>query len=48
MDAITIVLLLVNLTILGLVTWWLSNRVRSKLNEVEERHRKRWEDDENE
>ncbi|MDP6856452.1 MAG: hypothetical protein QGH13_02860 [Candidatus Thalassarchaeaceae archaeon] len=45
MDTITIVLLLVNLTILGLVSWWLSNRVRSKLNEVEERHRRRWEDD---
>ena len=48
MDAITIVLLLVNLSILGFVTWWLSNRVRSKLNEVEDRHRKRWQDDENE
>jgi hypothetical protein len=45
MDTITIVLLLVNLTILGLVAWWLSIRVRSKLNEVEERHRRRWEDD---
>ena len=48
MDLLTIVLLILNLVILGLVAMWLFNRVRTKLDEVEERHRKRWLVDENE
>ncbi len=48
MDLLTIVLLILNLVILGLVAMWLFNRVRTKLDEVEERHRKRWLIDENE
>ena len=48
MDFLTIVLLVLNLVILGLVAMWLFNRVRTKLDEVEERHRKRWLVDENE
>lgn len=48
MDFLTIVLLILNLVILGLVAMWLFNRVRTKLDEVEERHRKRWLIDENE
>ena len=48
MDLLTIVLLILNLVILGLVSMWLFNRVRTKLDEVEERHRKRWLIDENE
>jgi hypothetical protein len=48
MDQITTILFFVNIIILGLVFWWLSYRVRSKLDEVEERHRKRWNLEENE
>ncbi len=48
MDLTTNILLIVNIVILGLVTWWLSNRIRSKLDEVEERHRRRWINSENE
>ena len=48
MDLLTIVLLIINIVILGLVAMWLFNRVRTKLDEVEERHRKRWLIDENE
>ena len=46
MDLTTKILLIVNTVILCLVGWWLSARVRSKLDEVEERHRRRWEDSE--
>ncbi|MFL2976230.1 MAG: hypothetical protein ACJZ49_01620 [Candidatus Thalassarchaeaceae archaeon] len=48
MDLTTLFLLIVNIAILGLVAKWLYNRVRSKLDEVEERHRKRWLVEENE
>ncbi len=48
MEANTIILLIINLVILGLVAKWLYNRVISKLDEVEERHRKRWSVGENE
>ena len=44
MDLTTNILLIVNIVILGLVGWWLFNRVRSKLDEVVERHRRRWEE----
>jgi len=46
MDITTILLLILNLVILAFVAWWLSNRVKSKLDEVEERHRRRWIDSE--
>ena len=39
---------IINIVILGLVAKWLYNRVKSKLDEVEERHRKRWSLEENE
>ena len=48
MDLTTLFLLIVNIVILGLVAKWLYNRVVSKLDEVEERHRKRWAVEENE
>ncbi len=48
MDPTTLFLLIANLVILGLVARWLYNRVKSKLDEVEERHRKRWSVEENE
>tara|TARA_B100001989_G_C24418131_1_gene402605 strand:- start:131 stop:277 length:147 start_codon:yes stop_codon:yes gene_type:complete len=48
MDLTTLFLLILNLVILGLVAKWLYNRVKSKLDEVEERHRKRWSVEENE
>lgn len=48
MDLTTLFLLIVNIVILGLVAKWLYNRVKSKLDEVEERHRRRWVDSENE
>ncbi len=46
MDITTILLLILNLVILAFVARWLSNRVKSKLDEVEERHRRRWIDSE--
>ena len=48
MDLTTLFLLIVNTVILALVARWLYNRVVSKLDEVEERHRKRWLLEENE
>ena len=46
MDLTTNILLIVNIVILGLVGWWLSKRVRSQVDEVAERHRRRWEESE--
>ena len=48
MDLTTLFLLIVNVVILGLVAKWLYKRVKSMLDEVEERHRKRWSLEENE
>ncbi len=45
MEPLLIAFLIFDVIALGIAFWWLGSRVRSKFDEVEERHRRRWEND---
>ena len=45
MEPLLIAFLIFDVIALGIALWWLGSRVRSKFDEVEERHRRRWEND---
>jgi len=45
MEPLLIAFLIFDVIALSIALWWLGSRVRSKFDEVEERHRRRWEND---
>ena len=42
MEPLLIAFLIFDLIALSIAIWWLGSRVRSKLDEVEKRHLRRW------
>ena len=45
MEPLLIAFLIFDLIAFSIAIWWLWSRVRSKLDEVERRHLRRWEQD---
>jgi len=45
MEPLLLAFLIFDFIAFGIAIWWLWSRVRSKLDEVEERHLRRWERD---